>query len=121
MEQKYQQLIEVLASKFGTTTEHLWGVLIRQAPINGAISLVIGILLTIVTVWLILLIKRKMILVDTCHGTQKAAWGDDEVYLAVCVAFILGVITIFYLSSSLPLIVAAFFNPEYWALNQLIK
>ena len=41
MDEKFQKLIEALAAKLGTTAEHLWGVLVRQAPISGAVDLVL--------------------------------------------------------------------------------
>ena len=35
MNQETIELLKVLADKFGTTTEHLWSVLINQAFLSG--------------------------------------------------------------------------------------
>lgn len=45
MDDKYRQLIEDMAAKLGVTAEHLWGVLVKQAPISGAVDLVICIVM----------------------------------------------------------------------------
>ena len=39
MEDKYLKLIEALAEKSGTTSEHLYGVLVKQAPITGVVDI----------------------------------------------------------------------------------
>ena len=38
MNEATAKLIEELAAKLGTTAEHLWGVLVRQAPISATVS-----------------------------------------------------------------------------------
>ena len=40
MNQEIVELLQGLADKFGTTTEMLWGVLLKQAPINGFVRIV---------------------------------------------------------------------------------
>lgn len=39
MEEKTIKLIEQLAQKLGTTTEYLWAVLLKQAPIDATVVL----------------------------------------------------------------------------------
>jgi hypothetical protein len=38
MDDKTFQALTNLATKLGTTAEHMWGVLLRQAPITGVID-----------------------------------------------------------------------------------
>ncbi len=47
MDEQIEKLLRELAEKLGTTAEHLWGVLMRQAPISG----VIGILVFVLNWW----------------------------------------------------------------------
>jgi len=104
-------LIRDLAAKLGTTAEHLWGVLLRQAPISGATDLMQYALLAVaVALW------WKWVKATKKRGQYRdeAAWipvGTVGVALAVMVG------VAFF---SFPTTVAAFFNPEYWALKQVM-
>lgn len=40
MNDKVLEALQTLAEKLGVTAEHLWGVLLKQAPIDGTIFLV---------------------------------------------------------------------------------
>ena len=123
MDEKFQKLIEVLAAKLGTTAEHLWGVLVRQAPISGAVDLVLCIVIAAVTAWWVQLVKRK----TTCQPKTeedpypRVEWRDEAALLAWVVTVIAGGIALFCIIGSAQRIVAAFANPEYWALKQLVK
>lgn len=123
MDEKFQQLIEVLAAKLGTTAEHLWGVLVRQAPISGAVDLVLCIVIAVVTAWWVALVKRK----TTCPPETEscryptAEWRGEGAFLAWFTAVIAGVLAMVCIIGSAQGIVAAFANPEYWALKQLVR
>lgn len=114
MNEQTRELIEKLAAQFGTTAEHLWGVLIRQAPITSTVAAV-GI-----CAWALLLLGMyRFIREKTKPGGQ---WDDDFggdivpwlVWGAV-VAISAGVV-----AGALPTIVAGFLNPEYWAIERII-
>lgn len=123
MDEKFLQLIESLAAKLGTTAEHLWGVLVRQAPISGAVDLVLCILIAAAAAWWIRLVMSK----TTCPAETdtnrypNAEWSYEGALLAWFVAVIAGVIAMAFIIGSAQGIVAAFANPEYWALKQLVK
>ena len=123
MDEKYQALIEALASKLGTTAEHLWGVLVRQAPISGAVDLVLCMLIATVTVWFVALVKNKTTAPAATEEDRypHAEWRDDAAFLAWAVALIAGVLALVCVIGSSQGIAAAFANPEYWALKQLVK
>lgn len=123
MDEKYRQLIEALAAKLGTTAEHLWGVLIKQAPISGAVDLVLCVVIAAAAVWWLQLVQRK----TTCPPKTEedrypsAEWTGEPVFFAwagVAIAFASVLVCII---GSAQGIVAAFANPEYWALKQLVK
>jgi hypothetical protein len=112
MDEKYAQLLETLATKLGTTAEHLWGVLLRQAPISGAVDLALCIILAAVAWKLIALVKRKT-------ADPESEWRFDPlpaVFFALVATILSGVALL-----SIPGIVSAFANPEYWALKQLLS
>ena len=122
MDDKYRQLIEDMADKLGTTTEHLWGVMVKQAPISGAVDLVIFIVIVAATAWWFRFVIRK----TTSRSAnpdmyQRAKWVNEDAF-AAWVAVIFAVMFAFiFIVVSAQGIVAAFVNPEYWALLQLLK
>lgn len=112
MDEKYAQLLETLASKLGTTAEHLWGVLVRQAPISGAVDLVLCIILALAAWKLFAFVKRKT-------ADPQSEWRFDPLpgVLVALVATILSALAMLHI----PGIVSAFANPEYWSLKQLLS
>ena len=123
MDEKYRQLIEALAAKLGTTAEHLWGVLVKQAPISGAVDLVLCIVIAAAAAWWLQLVKRK----TTCPPKTEddrypsAEWDSDPAFVAWVGVVIAVVFALVCIVGSAQGIVAAFANPEYWALKQLVK
>ena len=61
MKNETRELIEQLAVKLGTTTEYLWSVIIKQAPIY-AISSIIELLIIIIMGILLFKIHKKMLI-----------------------------------------------------------
>lgn len=123
VDEKYMQLIEALSSKLGTTAEHLWGVLVRQAPISGVVDLVLCVTIAAVTVSWVQFVKRK----TTCPTRTEddsypyAEWSNEAAFFAwasVVFAVLVALVTIVGAAQG---IVAAFVNPEYWALKQLVN
>lgn len=110
-------ILEKLAEKLGTTVEHLWGVLVNQAPISAAVDMLITIILWVLAVlWL-----RKVRENTKKNEDGYKEWDYEPAGFAWICVFALFVISFMVTVSSLPLIVAGFANPEYWALKQLIK
>lgn len=114
MSKETTDLINQLADKLGTTAEHLWGVLVKQAPISSAVELAL----------LLAGILGAVVLGMVAYKKSKKEDSSDHddlvcVYCAVASA-ILGLIVLVVLLCESENIVAGFFNPEYWALHQLI-
>jgi hypothetical protein len=106
MSPEQTQLLEKLALMMGTTVEHLWGVLIRQAPVSSGIILLWMVSVGIGLIWLWKITLRQT---------------NDESKVIGCI--ILGIISMVFITaygSNMPLIMAGFFNPEYWALNHFL-
>ena len=112
MNEATQKMIEELAAKLGTTAEHLWGVLCRQAPISA----VVGLACDAALLWLAVLAWRKLSRVNFDNWDNDcgkgALYGGLAIATAIAAACALG---------ALPVEIAGLLNPEYWALKQVLK
>lgn len=104
-------LIDALASKLGVAVDVLWAALIRQAFIAGIVDLTIIALLCVAAfymkTWAAWLLKNE-------NRIDEMAWFPFGVVAALVVVSIICVL------SELPITLAAFFNPEYWAVNKIL-
>lgn len=116
MNKETTELLQQLANKLGTTTEYLWGVLIKQAPIDATTTLVQFILLGLFGFGLLRMHKRFLSR-DSYDGYGFV--GDfPAILMSVSViVWALLVITGFFCIGD---VVNGFFNPEYWALNKVM-
>jgi hypothetical protein len=106
--------LKELALKLGTTTEYLWGVLIKQAPISATIQLGQAMFFVVVAV-LFYFKVMKMI-----RGGELS----DENFGAVVVTVIFGtVVAAGLLTAILSFgdVINGYFSPEYWALNEILS
>jgi hypothetical protein len=111
MNEKTEQLVRELAEKLGTTVDHLWEVLVRQATVSAitdTITLAVFGAVLGVAAWRIVKELKKD------YVPEPAIFGGFIVGLLSLVWFI-------FLMSSVSGIAAGFFNPEYWALKQLLQ
>ena len=121
MDDRTLQALTALAEKLGTTAEYLWGVLLKQAPISGATGLVVVVALSAVTVWWVALVKRKTTEKEDTTGYTRAEWCEEAAFFAWATAVIAVVLSVIFVASSATCIAAAFANPEYWALKQVLS
>lgn len=113
MNQETIKLLETIAAKLGVTADMLWAALIKQAPISSTIDTIL-ILLYFVIVGLV----HRMI-----RRADVSKFDDDESARTVvlgCYWIVFGIAG-FFLITQAPLVIAGWFNPEYWALKQLTK
>jgi hypothetical protein len=110
MDSNTEKLIRELADKLGITAGHLWAALVRQAPISGTVDL----LMCVVVVALLVCSYRRLRRFDPGHDFRELFCGVWFLWGAAAFS------TSMVIGSSLSKIAAAFFNPEYWALRQLI-
>ena len=112
-------LLEKLAEKLGTTTEYLWGVLLKQAPIIAATELVYLVLVILGGIVLYKIHKRLSKKVD---GNNSIYYKADELVIApMVIAAIIWVILFIMCFFSIGTIITGFFNPEYWALDEIMS
>lgn len=113
MNDKTIELINRMAEKLGTTAEHLWGVLVKQAVIGAYAN---------ITAWALACILCFAALALTQKKARYDFTNDEltpsSIIFALCVmgAFGLLVLAAFEGSSNLTRIM----NPEYWALTQIL-
>jgi hypothetical protein len=101
----------------------LWGVLLKQAPIQAVSGAVVCVAWIVGAALLWRFVKRKTTLpVDTDYEPPRPEWQSDAAVgcawgLAIAVALIAAMVV----AVSFPAIVTALLNPEYWALSQILK
>jgi hypothetical protein len=111
-------LLEKLAEKLGTTTDYLWGVLIKQAPITATVKLVYLALVIIGGIALYKIHKRLCREVDGCNGYfEFGELAMAPMVVATIIWAVLFIICFFQIGT----IVTGFFNPEYWALDEVMS
>lgn len=113
MNSELEHILTLLAERFGTTVNHLWEVMIRQAYISAGVHI----------------FQLVVVVVGFIYGYKLFNWlreeretADDEFY------YDMGVIALATLSGftaviaffSLPDLATKLFNPEYWALQQIL-
>lgn len=106
------KILDSLADKFGTTVNHLYAIMIKQAYIDG-IECIAGILITSLI---------AVILGVWCYRVSKKEKRHFDDYIMLYVGS-----TIFFVIAFITLLVAgstaidALCNPECYALHQIIK
>ena len=123
MDDKTLQALTGLAAKLGTTAEYLWGVLLKQAPITGAVEIFVMATWCAAAVCLLRLVRRKTTKppateVERC---TRAEWAEEGACLAWVLSGFFCLITALVVSGGLSSAIAALVNPEYWALRQILK
>ena len=115
MNEETRKLIEALAAKLGTTAEHLWAILLRQAFISFWTDLIFyGVTLAIAYIAFRLSVKAW-------KKSDDDSWNEDEwrigSILCVSVSSILIIISLLCVGDTITKIA----NPEYWALSQVLS
>lgn len=119
MNDKTVLLLSTLAEKLGVTAEFLWAALLRQAPVTGTVDLVL--MVTMVALWAIWVRKAYREHVRYNTEGERDGWGRDTLAFAWLSVGLLFLLVLCFVGSLLSLAIAAFFNPEYWALRQILK
>lgn len=115
-------LLEKLAAKLGTTVEMLWDVMLKQAMIRGVTDLIICTVLIVGNVWLFRLVQRKTTCPPVTAERQypRCEWDDVEIP-AWTILVVVTLIVILCVIASVPDIITAFANPQYWALEHILN
>lgn len=118
-------VLQALAAKLGVASEHLWMVLVKQAFISS-ISYLLFILVTVVltVIWYrVTKTVHKYVTVgykDPVYDGRIEHW-DGEHYIYVVIGWVVVAICYIIVLADMSLMLGAFFNPEYWALNNVFS
>lgn len=120
MNNQTTELLKQLAQKLGTTTEYLWKVLCKQAIVNGVTELIqIVIIVIFVTFIWKLHVKFAKPYKELNHSWYCEC--DELLIVPMVIAAILSFILILVAFFKIDNVFNSFFNPEYWALNEVIN
>lgn len=120
MNEKLNNVLAELATKMGTTVQYLWGILIKQAYVTIWVD--IAQIVGVVLYWLLLYKLHKWFAKEPEHGLSIYEEHEALPYLFMIVLGIIGaVFTIAVLMVNITEILTASINPEYWALDQVLK
>lgn len=114
MTPELEKALLTLANKLGVTVEHLWAVMIYQARITAIVDAVIftGCVLFVVLPGRYLWRRWQ----------SEGADADDFILVIGSAAYAVGALfAIIMAVSAFSEMVTALFNPEYWALSQILS
>lgn len=118
MNQQTAELLEKLATKLGTTSEYLWKVLIKQAPISATTTLFQTLLVVAFGVVLYKLHKRFSEPKDKYENSLYEDSSNLQLVMGVLTfIFVILAITSFFFIED---VINGYFNPEYWALDRIL-
>ena len=114
----YAETLQMLADKFGTTVEHLWKVMIKQAPLSSTIDLAVitGWIISFVVAFRFVQMKTKE---PEYEDYQKAEWSEEGACIAWIMIAVMGFFVFIIAGCGIEDIITGYFNPEYWALMKL--
>ena len=118
MDNNTEKLINDLARKLGTTTEYLWSVLIKQAPVSATIQL-FQTLAVILFGYILYRVHKRLAKKDEDGDTGYEMYDAAAPVMIVASAiFSILFLVVFCCFSS---VVNGYFNPEYWALKRVLE
>lgn len=119
MTENLTMLLSELAAKLGTTVEYLWGVMIAQAQVEiyTFIGVFIAFLLSIGVLILTIAGLNKYGLDDYSNPNTKG-WGF---IIFICISGVVVLTSLLVLISNFGDFITAINNPEYWALQEILK
>jgi hypothetical protein len=109
MNEQTIQLLDTYATKLGTTSELLWGVLLKQAPISATADLI--------------LLAFLFLIAGLCFWCSAKCFDNDDDGKATlfCVGVVFSILFTINGACSLSSIAGAYLNPEYWALQEILR
>ena len=114
----YAEMLQALADKFGTTVEHLWGVMVYQAPLSSTTTLITFAGWVAFLMWGFKFIQSRTTKPEG-DRYQCAAWEDETARFAWTIWGIMVFVTFFLAGGAIEEIATGYINPEYWALMKL--
>jgi len=111
-------LLKDMAAKLGTTADHLWAVMIRQAYVSFVTDLILYIAAGIA---LYAIVKGVRLCLD---NKPAGLTGEDRQFgftVLMVIFSVMGVIVCLLIVCNIPGTITKIVNPEYWALRQILE
>jgi amino acid transporter len=113
MNENTRKLIESLAQKLGTTSELLWSVLLKQAKIQA--------ITTLFQIGLIIVFGLILYHLHIKFLNEYRYEEHDSIGIIMTTALAFFAVLFFAAFFSIDSVINGFFNPEYWALDQVLR
>ena len=113
-------LLAALAQKLGTTVEYLWSVLIKQAYIDGVMNIIYCIITIVLIICSIYYLKYYAKNYKEWYGSYDGKELEHGIVLGI-VLVITCILTLCTIFMFIPTAITAFNNPEYWALQEILR
>ena len=117
MTEKITEAITLLALKFGTTAEHLWRVLTKQAIVTAIGDILIAVL-CIVT--FLIIFKSLKYIKKEVEDPDNCADMDDYTGVFISLSLVTGIAMLVF-GYCISSIITCLLNPEYYALNKVLE
>jgi len=108
---RIMESLDALAAKLGTTAEYLWAVLVKQAPVQGGMTL-IGMGVSIIAAGVLYKVVMRM-------GVPICGKEEDAKILRMIMRLLLVVWVWLTVGPCVGGVLKAFASPEFWALEKL--
>jgi hypothetical protein len=118
MNEQLALTLVTLADKLDTTVEHLWQVMIDQAYISAMTNLTLGIMWILATIVATVFVFKKSKEPADEDGRKWSYGIELIVYVVVAYMVIASLVILMMIQND---IITALYNPEYWALQQLMS
>lgn len=118
MGQQINSVIDNIATKLGVTVDKLYPILMKQAYIDGILSIVYCIIISLLMITPYIIYKKIL------KGEEVERFcdlEDDSQVAIVTISIIVSLIFIFVVSINFNDIFTALLNPEYYIINNLRK
>lgn len=111
--------LDLLAAKLGVTAEHMWGVLVKQAVVEGTygvVGIALGVACCLVGLWTLSKSTNKVSLERADRDESFVAFMSYALTpLVAAVLVLFGCVSVYVGIAS----TQYFFNPEYFALREI--
>lgn len=121
MNEQTTKLIEQLAQKLGTTSQYLWSVLLKQAPIDATVTLLQSLFVVFFGVVLFKAHKRLSKKESQDRYAQTGYEKHEIIAVPMIIAGIIFIILCIISFCCIGDIFNGYFNPEYWALDRILN
>jgi hypothetical protein len=133
--------LEIIARKLGIALEHLWGILIRQAYVDGIVSITLSIVFLLIIFLMIKIVPKTIKKISKTYFAEVKGRKEDSTgydysrdvssmredfasfsrYLVPVISVITGIVLLILAITNAVSGVARLINPEWYALRMILE